>query len=138
MNRNSSSLIDHIHLRVQDLEASRRFYRAALQALGLGDLIKEGPEFFSAGELWIDAAEGASSHVHLAFCAEDEAAVQRFHAAALAAGGRDNGPPGERHYHPGYYAAFVWDPDGHNIEAVWHGAARAEEPVDDAARAAAP
>jgi catechol 2,3-dioxygenase-like lactoylglutathione lyase family enzyme len=59
--------------------------------------------------------------VHLAFIADDRAAVQRFHAAALAAGGRDNGAPGERDYHPGYYAAFAHDPDGNNIEAVHHG-----------------
>ena len=97
MNRSSSSHIDHIHLRVQDLEASKRFYRAGLQALGLSDLIREGPDFFSAGELWIDAADGASSQVHLAVRAQGEAAVQRVHAAALAAGGRDNGAPGGRH-----------------------------------------
>ena len=138
MNPRSSTLIDHVHLRVRDLEASKRFYRAVLQALGKGDLIREGPDHLSAGELWIDAADAAPSHVHLAFCAQDQAAVQRFHAAALAAGGRDNGPPGERSYHPGYYAAFVWDPDGHNIEAVWHGAARGDESVADAARAAGP
>jgi catechol 2,3-dioxygenase-like lactoylglutathione lyase family enzyme len=133
----SSTLIDHIHLRVQDLDASKRFYRAALQSLGLEGLIKEGPSYFSAGELWIDAAEGASSHVHVALRAADAAAVQRFHAAVLAAGGRDNGAPGERPYHPGYYAAFAYDPDGHNIEAVWHGQAQAPT-VDDAARAAGP
>jgi catechol 2,3-dioxygenase-like lactoylglutathione lyase family enzyme len=61
--------------------------------------------------------------VHLAFQGRDQATVQRFHAAALAAGGRDNGAPGERPYHPGYFAAFVLDPDGNNIEVVFHGAA---------------
>jgi predicted lactoylglutathione lyase len=69
--------------------------------------------------------------VHLAFQAADKAAVEQFYKAALAAGGRDNGAPGERKYHPGYYAAFVLDPDGNNIEAVWHGPAqRSAESVE--------
>jgi catechol 2,3-dioxygenase-like lactoylglutathione lyase family enzyme len=113
-------LIDHVHLRVSDLEASRRFYRAVLQALGR-DFTHESPEAFSSDELWVDRADGPVSRVHLAFQAADREAVHRFHAAALANGGRDNGGPGERSYHPGYYAAFALDPDGHNIEAVFHG-----------------
>jgi catechol 2,3-dioxygenase-like lactoylglutathione lyase family enzyme len=116
-------LIDHVHLRVKDLAASKRFYRAALEALGKGSAISEGTEYFSADELWIDAADGAVSHVHVAFQADGPEQVKRFYTAALEAGGRDNGPPGERQYHPGYYAAFVLDPDGHNIEAVFHGPA---------------
>lgn len=116
-------LIDHVHLRVKDLAASKRFYRTVLEALGKADTIHEGPEFFSADELWIDTADSAVSHVHLAFQASGPEQVKRFYAAALEAGGRDNGAPGERHYHPGYYAAFVLDPDGHNIEAVFHGPA---------------
>jgi catechol 2,3-dioxygenase-like lactoylglutathione lyase family enzyme len=114
-------LIDHVHLRAADLDASKRFYRAVLEALDKGALIREEDSFFNADELWIDRADGPASHVHLAFQAKDQAMVQAFHKAALAAGGRDNGGPGERNYHPGYYGAFVFDPDGNNIEAVFHG-----------------
>lgn len=115
-------LIDHLHLRAKDLDASKRFYRAALAALR-GDLVvHEGEGYFFCDELWVDAAgEGGVSRVHLAFQASDRAAVDRFYRAALAAGGRDNGAPGERRYHPGYYAAYVLDPDDNNIEAVHHG-----------------
>jgi len=114
-------LFDHVHLRVRDVDASRRFYRAVFESLGRSDVLVEGKGLFYADELYVDAADGPVSHVHLAFQATDHAAVQAFHRAALAAGGRDNGAPGERHYHPGYYAAFVFDPDGNNIEAVFHG-----------------
>jgi catechol 2,3-dioxygenase-like lactoylglutathione lyase family enzyme len=116
-------LIDHVHLRVRDLDAAKRFYRAVLQAIGKDQGIREGDHFFSADELWIDRADQQVSRVHLAFQARDREAVAAFHAAALAHGGRDNGGPGERHYHPGYYAAFAFDPDGNNIEAVYHGPA---------------
>jgi catechol 2,3-dioxygenase-like lactoylglutathione lyase family enzyme len=112
-------LIDHVHLRVADLEASRRFYRAALSALG-HELTQEGEGFLASDELWIDRADGPVSRVHLAFQTASRAAVDAFYDAALAAGGRDNGRPGERGYHPGYYGAFVLDPDGNNIEAVHH------------------
>ena len=119
-------LIDHVHLVVRDIEASRRFYRAALGALGL-ELSYEAPECFACDELFVSserevrAASTAPHRVHLAFQAADRETVVRFHAAALAAGGRDNGGVGERSYHVGYYAAFVLDPDGNNIEAVHHG-----------------
>lgn len=113
-------LIDHVHLRAADLEASKRFYRAVLTALGFTSF-REGSGWFSADELWIDRAEGPASRVHLAFQAGSREAVRAFHAAGLAAGGTDNGGPGERAYHPGYYAAFVLDPDGNNVEAVFHG-----------------
>ncbi len=114
-------LIDHVHLRVSDLNASKRFYRAALAALGFSD-VREGPDFFAADELWIDRADGPVTRAHLAFQAPTREHVVAFHAAALAVGGRDNGGPGERnHYHPGYCAAYVLDPDGNNIEAVHHG-----------------
>jgi catechol 2,3-dioxygenase-like lactoylglutathione lyase family enzyme len=115
-------IIDHVHLRVRDLEASKRFYRAVLEALGKAQAIQESKDHFSADELWIDVGDAGSSNVHLAFRADDRQSVDSFHAAALAAGGTDNGAPGERNYHPGYYAAFVLDPDGNNIEAVHHGA----------------
>ena len=117
-------LIDHIHLRTQDLAAMTRFYRAVLEAVGVPIVEGETPagKHFQADELWVDVGEPAS-HVHLAFQAWDRETVDRFHAAALAHGGRDNGAPGERPYHPGYYAAFAYDPDGNNIEAVFHGPA---------------
>lgn len=125
MNFHLGRLIDHVHLVVANLEVSKRFYRAALQSLGR-DLSGEGEGYFFADELFVSEMEsgGRASHVHVAFQAPDRETVQRFHAAALAAGGRNNGAPGERHYHPGYYAAFVLDPDGNNIEAVDHGPAK--------------
>jgi catechol 2,3-dioxygenase-like lactoylglutathione lyase family enzyme len=122
-------LIDHIQLVVKDIQASRRFYAAVFDALGI-PLAGEGPDHFWADELFVStidskAAQGApTGRAHLAFQADSHEAVARFHAAALAAGGRDNGAPGKRPYHPGYYAAFVLDPDGNNIEAVHHGPAR--------------
>ncbi len=117
-------LIDHIHLRTQDLDAMKRFYRAVLTAVGVPITEGEHPggQYFFADELWVDVGEPAS-HVHLAFQAWDKETVHRFYDAALANGGRDNGGPGERPYHPGYYAAFAHDPDGNNIEAVFHGPA---------------
>ena len=117
-------LIDHVHLRVSDLEASRRFYRAVLASIGLLDAFAEGEGYFAADELYVDRAVGPVSRVHLAFQAADRETVGAFHRAALDAGGRDNGAPGERSYHPGYYGAFVLDPDGNNVEAVFHGAAQ--------------
>ena len=126
-------LIDHLHLVVRDLEASRRFYGAVLGALGR-ELTWEGEEAFACDELYVSSARdvgeaGTGPHrVHLAFQAADRAAVGRFHAAALAAGGRDRGAPGERSYHPGYYGAFVLDPDGNNVEAVHHGRGRRSAP----------
>lgn len=113
-------LIDHLHLRVHDLEASRRFYKAALAALGI-EFDRDEADHFVVDELYVDAADDTTSRVHLTFQAADRAAVDRFHAAGLAAAGRDNGAPGERDYHPGYYGAFLLDPDGSNIEAVFHG-----------------
>jgi catechol 2,3-dioxygenase-like lactoylglutathione lyase family enzyme len=118
-------LLDHVHLRVRDLEASKRFYRAAAEALGLE--LREGDDWFSLDELWV-SDDGEPSTVHLAFQAADHDVVARFHAAVLAAGGRDNGPPGERRYHPGYYAAYALDPDGNNVEAVYHGPHRRSAP----------
>jgi catechol 2,3-dioxygenase-like lactoylglutathione lyase family enzyme len=112
-------LLDHLHLRVRDLDASRRFYEAAVEPLGLEIRSEEG--WFSVDELFVSDDGSPTTGLHIAFQAKDRETVERFHAAALAAGGRDNGPPGERDYHPGYYAAFVFDPDGNNIEAVYHG-----------------
>jgi catechol 2,3-dioxygenase-like lactoylglutathione lyase family enzyme len=121
-------LIDHIQLVVADIEASRRFYRAVFEALAI-PIGGEADDYFWADELFVSTADSAAAHgrltgrTHLAFQAADHAAVARFHQAGLAAGGTDNGAPGERPYHPGYYAAFLLDPDGNNIEAVHHGEA---------------
>ena len=120
MEFHAGRLIDHIHLRVADLEKSRAFYRAALAALGR-EITHESVRHFSADELFVDAADCYVTRVHLAFQTDGHEMVKRFYDAALAAGGTDNGAPGERPYHPGYYACFVFDPDGNNIEAVWHG-----------------
>jgi catechol 2,3-dioxygenase-like lactoylglutathione lyase family enzyme len=113
-------LLDHVHLRVADLEASKRFYKAVLAAVGL-ELSSEGDGYFAADELFVSADGPVTEHLHLALQADDQETVRRFHEAALAAGGRDNGAPGEREYHPGYYAAYALDPDGNNVEAVYHG-----------------
>lgn len=118
-------LIDHVHLIAADLEKTKRFYAAVLGALGRR-IEGEGNGYFWSDELFVSTADEhtrGATRVHLAFQAQDEASVQRFHAAGLAAGGTDNGAPGLRPYHPGYYGAFVIDPDGNNIEAVYHGPA---------------
>ena len=122
-------LIDHLQLVVRDLAASQRFYEAIFEVLKI-PVGGTGPSYFWADELFVSTADSEAAQgqltgrVHLAFQASDRATVDAFHKAALAAGGKDNGPPGERPYHPAYYAAFVLDPDGNNIEAVFHGEAR--------------
>lgn len=122
-------LIDHLQLVVKDLAASKRFYQAVFDVLRI-PIGGEAEDYFWADELFIStreskAAQGTvTGRVHLAFQGQSRDSVERFHQAALAAGGRDNGKPGERPYHPGYYAAFVLDPDGNNIEVVFHGPAR--------------
>jgi catechol 2,3-dioxygenase-like lactoylglutathione lyase family enzyme len=120
-------LFDHVHLRVSDLEASKRFYRAVLEAVGR-ELTLDREEFFGADELFVSADGPVTEGLHIAFQSPDEETVQRFHAAALGAGGRDNGAPGERSYHPGYYSAYALDPDGNNVEAVYHGPYRRSAP----------
>jgi catechol 2,3-dioxygenase-like lactoylglutathione lyase family enzyme len=119
-------LIDHLHLRTADLDAAHRFYAAALGALGIAIQRAVPGVMFQADELYVSPidAGGAPSRVHVGFQAPDRATVDAFYAAAMAAGGRDNGAPGERRYHPGYYGCYVLDPDGNNIEAVYHGPAR--------------
>jgi catechol 2,3-dioxygenase-like lactoylglutathione lyase family enzyme len=117
-------LIDHVSLIARDLEATKRFYAAVLAVLGR-TIEGEGENYFWSDEIFVctDAmATTGATHVHLAFQAPDRATVDRFHVAALAAGGKDHGKPGIREkYHAGYYGAFVIDPDGNNIEAVYHG-----------------
>lgn len=131
-------MIDHLSLPVSDYALSRTFYDKALGALGckVQMEVADSPDYVGAGygpadlpepAFWIGAgrepgpAPATPLGQHVAFKAKDRAGVDAFHAAALAAGGRDNGPPGLRpHYHPNYYAAFVLDPDGHRLEAVCH------------------
>ena len=119
-------MYDHIGLRVKSLDASVRFYTAALAPLGfvLCSRDDSGAGFGPKGEpaLWLHLHKGpAHAGAHVAFRAPDHASIKKFHSEGLKAGGRDNGGPGERKYHPGYYAAFAYDPDGNNVEAVYHG-----------------
>lgn len=126
-------LIDHIQLVVKDLPASQAFYEAVFKALKV-PVGGKGDGYFWADELFVSTADSEAAdgqltgRHHLAFQAQDRAMVDAFHKAALSAGGQDHGAPGERKYHPGYYAAFVIDPDGNNIEAVYHGEARRSAP----------
>ena len=121
-------LLDHLQLVVRDLAASRRFYQAVFDTIGI-PIAGEGDTYFWADELFISTPDSEAAlgqltgRHHLAFQARDRATVEAFHRAALANGGKDNGAPGERPYHPGYYAAFALDPDGNNIEVVFHGPA---------------
>jgi catechol 2,3-dioxygenase-like lactoylglutathione lyase family enzyme len=119
-------LLDHVHVRVHDIAVSRRFYEAALGALGRE--ITGGDGYFYSDELFVSDDGRPTQNLHIAFQTDGPEAVARFYEAALAAGGRDNGPPGERAYHPGYYAAYVLDPDGNNLEAVFHGPATRSAP----------
>jgi catechol 2,3-dioxygenase-like lactoylglutathione lyase family enzyme len=126
-------LIDHIQLVVADLQGARKFYSAIFEVLKI-PLGGEADDYFWFDELFVStpgsqAAQGVvTGRHHLAFQAADRAMVDAFHKAALANGGKDNGKPGERPYHPGYYAAFVLDPAGNNIEAVYHGEAKRSAP----------
>ena len=117
-------VVDHVGLLVRDLEASRRFYEAALRPLGFGllDHSADGAAFGVTGadDFGLNRSDEPTTGAHVAFVAESREAVDAFH-AALAGGGRDKSPPALRpEYHPGYDAAYVWDPDGNNIEAVHH------------------
>jgi catechol 2,3-dioxygenase-like lactoylglutathione lyase family enzyme len=118
-------ILDHIGLKVRHFAMSRAFYLAALAPLGIR-IVKEGDGWAGfnregRGGFWIASGHEQSGPIHVAFVAKDRAEVRAFHAAALAAGGLDNGAPGVRpEYHADYYGAFVLDPDGHNVEAVCH------------------
>ena len=126
-------LLDHLQLVVKDLAASKRFYSAVFNVLEI-PLGGEAEDYFWADELFVSskeskAAQGAvTGRVHLAFQGKSRETVELFYKQALAAGGRDNGAPGERPYHPGYFAAFVIDPDGNNVEVVFHGPAKKSAP----------
>lgn len=126
-------MLDHIGLSVADLQRSRTFYDAVMPTLGAScvmavTLAETGGTYEGAGygrdgkpSFWIGSGGRTKGSLHVAFVAPTRAAVDAFYTAAIAAGGADNGSPGLRpHYHPDYYAAFVLDPDGHNIEAVCH------------------
>jgi catechol 2,3-dioxygenase-like lactoylglutathione lyase family enzyme len=118
-------MIDHVILNVHNLAAGRAFYVNALAPLGY-EVVMEIPGGVGFGiggkpEFFIAEREPCQTATHIAFSAPDRNAVDAFHAAALEAGGTDNGKPGLRvHYHPSYYGAFVFDPDGNNVEAVCH------------------
>ena len=118
-------MIDHTGLTVSDFGKSKPFYRAALAPLGYALLMEfEGGAGFGVPpkpDFWIGQGKANVPPIHVAFRARNRGEVDAFYKAAMAAGGRDNGPPGPRpHYHENYYGAFVLDPDGHNVEAVCH------------------
>jgi catechol 2,3-dioxygenase-like lactoylglutathione lyase family enzyme len=118
-------ILDHLGINVSDLAATRAFFEAALAPLGIRVVLEgEGWAMIGKGDrpqLWFGAMGPIPGPIHIAFAADNRRQVREFHAAALAAGGKDNGAPGVRaQYHPGYYGAFVIGPDGHNIEAVCH------------------
>lgn len=122
----SIDMLDHVTLGVSDIEKSKAFYDKALRPLGIERLYAEGVGAAGYGAngkafFWIGRKGVLQTGAHVAFTAQDRETVDRFHTAALAAGGKDNGAPGLRpQYHETYYGAFVLDPDGHNIEAVCH------------------
>ncbi|MBK4215048.1 VOC family protein [Paracoccus caeni] len=115
----SSELIDHIHLRTANFDLSCPFYIAIFDAMGRGSALHKGRDWLEIGAFYLEQAEPTlrPSSIHLCFRARSRDEVEAFHREGLKAGGRDNGLPGLRDYHPGYYAAFLLDPDGNNIEA---------------------
>jgi len=126
-------MIDHVGFPISDYQRSKAFYSKALAPLGYSLIMEVGSDHTESGapaagfgadgkpDFWIGGEGGLDGVLHVAIVAKDRATVDAFYHAALAAGGRDNGAPGLRpHYHPNYYGAFVFDPDGHNIEAVCH------------------
>ena len=127
-------LIDHLHLVTSEFSASKRFYQGVLSALGVS-IGGEGDGYFWADELFVSDKDSKSAQgkvtgrVHFAFQAQSREQVEKFFHAGIEAGGTSNGEPGERPYHPGYFAAFLLDPDGNNIEAVFHGPAKRSAPA---------
>ncbi|MCZ0962707.1 VOC family protein [Paracoccus benzoatiresistens] len=112
-------IIDHVHLRSVNLDKAILFYQAIFRSLGRDEELKVGRDWLEIDGFYLDQADEdcPPSRIHLAFVARSRDEVDAFHTAGLSAGGRDNGAPGLRDYHPGYYAAYVCDPDGNNIEA---------------------
>lgn len=125
-------MLDHVGFSVSDYSRAKSFYEKALAPLGYGLVMEVTAEQTGGAahagfgppqrpQFWIGTGKALTGRLHVAFVAKDRATVRAFHAAALAAGARDNGAPGVRpEYHPTYYGAFVLDPDGHNVEAVCH------------------
>src|SRR4051794_17337357 len=125
-------MIDHTGVQVSNPEKSREFYNKALAPIGYKIMIEIPKEHTNGtvvlgygapphADFWVAEGVPQKPHIHIAFRAENRKQVDEFYKAALAAGGKDNGAPGPRpHYHKDYYGAFVWDPDGHNIEVVCH------------------
>ncbi|MEZ5471640.1 MAG: VOC family protein [Marinicella sp.] len=118
MKYHQGRLIDHIGIYVADLKKSRAFYQATLEALEKSDAFGIDGDCFYFDEFYVAEDKSRTAYVHLAFQAESIEQVHAFYDLGLKAGGKDNGPPGYRHYHSNYYAAFLLDPDGNNIEAV--------------------
>jgi catechol 2,3-dioxygenase-like lactoylglutathione lyase family enzyme len=124
-----SAIIDHVGLKATDYKKSMAFYVAALGTLGIkpvAEFTEDGGSYAGFGKdrptFWIGDGKNTRGDAHVAFIAASRSEVESFYIAAMANGGRDNGKPGLRaHYHPTYYSAYVFDPDGHNIEAVFHG-----------------
>jgi catechol 2,3-dioxygenase-like lactoylglutathione lyase family enzyme len=118
--------IDHVTIKVKDLAKAKAFYLAALKPLGYEAVMEAEGKYCGLGvnkkpDLWLAAYEVTAPPAHVAVAAGSKALVDAFHTAALAAGGKDHGQPGTRaEYHPGYYGAFILDPEGNNIEAVIH------------------
>jgi catechol 2,3-dioxygenase-like lactoylglutathione lyase family enzyme len=113
-------LVDHVNIFVRDFKASRKFYKAILQALEI-PITREGKDWLIADELVVAKGSPRSGGLHLALQARDKAMVERFHKVAIKSGGCDQGAPGFRDHHPYYYAVDVLDPDGNHVEAVNHG-----------------
>ena len=126
-------MIDHLQLVVDDLEKNYRFYKAIFDVLGIPG--EKQDSFFYFDELFVSTADSPAAagqvtgRMHLAFQAADKEMVDKFYRMGLEAGGKDNGKPGTREYHPGYYAAFLMDPAGNNIEAVYHGPHKRSAPA---------
>lgn len=126
-------MIDHLQLVVSDVERSKRFYAAVLGTLGI-PIGGEGTDYFWVDELFVSSKESKAAagvltgRAHFAFQAPTKESVTNFYEAGLAAGATSNGAPGDRPYHPGYFAAFLLDPDGNNVEAVFHGPAHRSAP----------